>query len=231
MTIKKKFLLLGLISSPILHSQDMITFDKNESDLRIFDRERDHTYVVPNINSVSNIDIRLPGVNKKKEGAKPEEEKKEEDKKEEPKKEEPKPEEMKPSEGLDRETASQVSALILKANDKFYRGNAHGALTFLNQAEALDPHNARVQAMKGSLLIETHQIKEGIQYWKDSLKGNPNQPGLRKKLLELDPNALESPAAPAKESEPKETAPSAPDKAGNTKESGAEATESKGEVK
>ena len=118
------------------------------------------------------MEVRLPGLNKKGEGQQ---------------KTEPKQAEVdNKSKSLSPEEKSKISTLIIRANELFYRGNYDGAFTLINQAETLDPQNAQVKAMKGSLLIETKHVKDGIQSWKESLLLNPDQPDLQKKIKEIE---------------------------------------------
>ena len=158
-----------LNSSGWIRAENGVSYETKKTDLQIFDRSRGQLYHIKNIHIYSNLEIRIPGVNPKK----ADEEKKEEKKDAQ-------------EHSLSSEEKSKLSALIVRANELFYRGNFSGALTLINQAETIDGKNIQVKTMKGSLLIETKHVDEGIQYWKDALKLNPNQPDLEMKIYELE---------------------------------------------
>lgn len=166
-----------LNSAGWIRAEHGVSYETKETDLQIFDQSRSQLYHIKNIHTYSNLEIRIPGVNPKK-SEDPSAKKADEEKKEEKKDAQ--------EHSLSSEEKSKLSALIVRANELFYRGNFAGALTLINQAETIDGKNIQVKTMKGSLLIETKHVDEGIQYWKDALKLNPNQPDLEMKIHELE---------------------------------------------
>lgn len=174
------YIAISLSFAGWLQAEHGVSYETKETDLQIFDQSRSQLYHVKNIHTYSNLEIRIPGVNPKK-SEDPSDKKSDEAKKEE--KEEKKDI---PEHSLSPKEKSKLSALMIRANEMFYRGNFAGALTLINQAETIDPKNIQVKTMKGSLLIETKHVDEGIQYWKDALKLNPNQPDLEMKIHELE---------------------------------------------
>ena len=158
-----------------VHAEHGISFETKETDLDVFDQSHSHLYRIPNIHTYSNLEIRLPGVNKK-----------EVEKKNTEAKNEAGPQKPAEEKSISSEEKSKLSSLIIQANEMYYRGNFGGALILINQAETIDANNVQVKTMKGSLLIETKHVQEGLKYWKDSLKLNPNQPDLEKKVKEME---------------------------------------------
>ena len=73
-----------------------------------------------------------------------------------------------------------VSALLRRANKLFYRKKFKSAMILLDEAQKIDPENARVYSMKGSIYYTTGATADARRHWAKSLEKDPNQPDIER---------------------------------------------------
>lgn len=68
-----------------------------------------------------------------------------------------------------------VSRRVLRANTLYHGGKYLEAMDELNRAEAINPYDARVKMMKGSLFYKLGWIDYAVKFWEKSLLIDPTQ--------------------------------------------------------
>ena len=85
-------------------------------------------------------------------------------------------------EGVDK---TKLAELLHKAKDSYKKGQMGRTWDYVNESEELSPNDARVLAMKGSLLYKIGDNEKAKEYWERSLESNPNQPNIKDFLKKI----------------------------------------------
>ena len=180
MIMKKIFLytMFSILCTPVF-AEDLIKYYIKDNDLYILNREDNHSYIVRDISSRSNLIVHVALRSAKKETP---EAPKEDDANKSPNPEEKTP--KTPAE-LTAKDRAQVTKLLLESRSAYAKGHVNQAWDSVEAAEEINANDYRVKKMKGSLLIEMGDTESGIHYWEESLKLKPDQADLKAKLRSL----------------------------------------------
>ncbi len=177
---KSVIFILAFLSTDYLMYAGSIDFYTKDNDLYIVNKEEQHIYRIKDISSRSALTIHVPAKKKEgKENKSPEKDQAEQESKE------TKPLKKNSEENLVKDRVL-LNKYILESRDFYQSGQLKQAWDVLDLAEEIDSQDHRIKTMKGSLLIEMGDTKLGLEYWKESLKINPQQVELREKIKSLE---------------------------------------------
>ncbi|MBI2981154.1 MAG: hypothetical protein HYY44_02450 [Deltaproteobacteria bacterium] len=107
-------------------------------------------------------------------------------------------------EGGGRQT---VSSLLYRANRLFHKKKFPEAMSILETAEAMEPNNAKVKTMKGSLFLMMGFKEFAAEAWNESLKLDPEQADLKLQLEKLKTEGVIKPGGTPTTGTPPAAAP------------------------